>query len=97
MQRKMQMIQQNPALNELLPGLQVDLKHEIRLARSEKYLALGCDLRQLDKLDAALRKEFSMDECSVAVLFVAEVSVAYMELDPANAVLKWASSFDDGE
>lgn len=62
--------------------------------RSDKYLAVGCDLRDLDKLEQLLKTEF--DVSSSSILFVAEVSVTYMPLRDADALIKWASKFDDG-
>jgi tRNA wybutosine-synthesizing protein 4 len=61
--------------------------------RSGKYMALGCDLRDLDSLEKVLRSEFDMSESPI--LFVAEVSVTYMPLSDANALIGWASKFDN--
>lgn len=44
--------------------------------RSDKYMALGCDLKDLATLEKTLRAEFQVSECSF--LFVAEVSLTYM-------------------
>ena len=95
MEKKHKMIVSNPPLHELMPDLQSQPTGNTILSRSEKYLAIGCDLRQLDKLEAVLRKEFSLDDSSVAILFTAEVSVAYMTLEAADAVLNWSTRFDD--
>ncbi|GAB7352479.1 hypothetical protein MBLNU459_g2886t2 [Dothideomycetes sp. NU459] len=95
MQKKHDAIINNPPLLDLLPGLKLQPAGSVVLARSDKYLAIGCDLRQLDKLESVLRAEFNMSECAVEILFTAEVSVAYMTLEAANDVLKWASKFDD--
>ncbi|KAE8358334.1 hypothetical protein BDV27DRAFT_150537 [Aspergillus caelatus] len=57
--------------------------------RSKHYLAVGCDLKNLTKLDNVLRAEVLPSEC--AVLFLAEVSLTYMDVKSANAVVSWAS------
>jgi tRNA wybutosine-synthesizing protein 4 len=49
-------------------------------ARSDRYMALGCDLKDLVTLERVLRAEF--DVSSTSILFVAEVSVTYSEYFP---------------
>lgn len=61
--------------------------------RSDQYLAMGCDLKNLHKLDATLRAELPAD-CSV--LCLAEVSLTYMDVKSADAVISWASKLGDG-
>jgi len=97
MQKKLQIIQQNEPLHKLFPDYQLGGPNDVRLLKAKGYSAYACDLRHLDRLDSTLRSEFDMDNCKVSILFFAEVSVAYMQLDPANALLKWASTFEDGE
>lgn len=65
------------------------------LGAGNPYLAVGCDLRDLDSLRATLQDAVEIEDEGVAILFVAEVSVAYMEHDAAQAVLEWASSYED--
>ncbi|PYI15247.1 leucine carboxyl methyltransferase [Aspergillus violaceofuscus CBS 115571] len=62
--------------------------------QSEHYIAIGCDLKNLKKLDDVLRKEVLPAECSV--LFLAEVSLTYMDVKSANEVLKWAAQLNNG-
>lgn len=62
--------------------------------RSDCYLALGCDLKDLGTLERLLRAEF--DVPSSSILFVAEVSVTYMPLRDSDALIKWASTIEDG-
>lgn len=62
--------------------------------RSDKYMALGCDLKDPDTLERVLRAEF--DLASASILFVAEVSITYMPILDSNALIKWATKFDDG-
>jgi tRNA wybutosine-synthesizing protein 4 len=63
--------------------------------RSEQYMAIGCDLRHLNKLERTLRAE--LDVASSSVLFVAEVSATYMPVADSDALIRWASTLEDGE
>ncbi|KAF2631182.1 leucine carboxyl methyltransferase 2 [Macroventuria anomochaeta] len=60
--------------------------------RSDKYMAIGCDLRDLQLLERTLRAE--LDIPSTSLLFVAEVSVTYMPLTDANKLIQWANTFE---
>lgn len=62
--------------------------------RSDQYMALGCDLRDLETLEKLLRSE--LDAPSSSFLFVAEVSVTYMPTPDADALIRWASTLEDG-
>lgn len=62
--------------------------------QSDQYLALGCDLRDLKLLERVLRTEFHVPASSI--LFVAEVSITYMPLADSDALIRWASSLEDG-
>ena len=62
--------------------------------RSGQYLAIGCDLRDLDLLERTLRTE--LDISSSSVLFVAEVSATYMPVEDSDALIRWASTLEDG-
>lgn len=62
--------------------------------RSGKYMAVGCDLKDLQTLERVLRSEF--DACKTCFLFVAEVSVTYMPVNDADALIRWASTLDNG-
>ncbi|KAF1927863.1 LCM-domain-containing protein [Didymella exigua CBS 183.55] len=59
--------------------------------RSEQYMAIGCDLRDLQLLERTLRAELDVPNSSI--LFVAEVSVTYMPLVDANRLIQWANTF----
>lgn len=62
--------------------------------RSDRYLALGCNLKDLETLERLLRTE--LDASSASFLFVAEVSVTYMPTADADALIRWASTLGDG-
>jgi tRNA wybutosine-synthesizing protein 4 len=61
---------------------------------SEQYYAIGCDLRDLPTLEFALRALNDVDEAQV--LFVAEVSMTYMNPDAADALIAWARTISEG-
>ena len=61
--------------------------------RSDKYLALGCDLRDLTTLESVLKNGLEPDH---SILFVAEVSITYMPVGVANALIAWANTLQDG-
>lgn len=62
--------------------------------RSDGYMALGCDLKDLSTLETVLKKE--LDISSSSILFVGEVSLTYMPWHDSDALIRWASAFDDG-
>jgi len=61
--------------------------------RSKRYSALGCDLLDLTRLENLLAREF--DTSSSLVLCTAEVSVTYMNVEAADALIQWAAHFND--
>lgn len=64
------------------------------LLTSKQYMAVACDLGDVDMLDSILAKE--LDIANNMILCTAEVSITYMDVDAADAVIGWASKFDDG-
>ena len=97
MQRKVEVIKANQPLLDVLPNFATSNLPSGILGRSEQYVAVACDLKQVSHLDRTLRQLFDLDAPSVAILFVTEVSLAYMERHTADAVLKWAARFRDGK
>ncbi|PTB61757.1 LCM-domain-containing protein [Trichoderma citrinoviride] len=90
--KKRAVVLQTPELRELL-GDDYTLSDEGKdglLLRSTKYCQLGCDLRQLDRLRTLLGSIVSLPEC--AILFVAEVSITYMDTHSADALIEWGST-----
>ncbi|CCX32474.1 Similar to Leucine carboxyl methyltransferase 2; acc. no. Q5BH52 [Pyronema omphalodes CBS 100304] len=86
-------IAQTPGLNGLLTDKQhhetpVDHVHY----QSNEYIALGCDLRDLDTLQRLFEKHGLVDH---AVFFTAEVSLTYMAKDSVDALIAWAASLPD--
>lgn len=59
------------------------------------YYGVGCDLRDLQRLDLAIRALRDLDEA--LILCIAEVSLTYMDPDAADLVIAWARTLSDGE
>ncbi|KAH7311763.1 S-adenosyl-L-methionine-dependent methyltransferase [Stachybotrys elegans] len=97
MNKKRTIVLETPQLRELLgPDPFIGSSNDgPLLLRSEKYCQLACDLRQLDKLRQALESLLELDHCEV--LFVAEVSITYMDTKSADALINWASSIGQAE
>ncbi|UNI16231.1 tRNA methyltransferase ppm2, variant 3 [Purpureocillium takamizusanense] len=88
MYKKRAVVLETPELKELL-GQEYIIGESDILLRSERYCQIGCDLRQLQKLRTTLESFLSLDDCEV--LFVAEVSITYMDTTSADLLLQWAS------
>ncbi|GJN78048.1 tRNA methyltransferase ppm2 [Purpureocillium lilacinum] len=94
MHKKRAIVLETPELKELL-GQDFIVGESDILLRSERYCQIGCDLRQLQRLRATLETFLSLDDCDV--LFVAEVSVTYMDTASADSLLQWASTVGKAE
>jgi tRNA wybutosine-synthesizing protein 4 len=95
-QKKRAIVLQTPELRSLLGNdftLGDDGKDGL-LLRSNKYCLLGCDLRQLDRLRDILKSVINLPEC--LILFVAEVSITYMDTESADSLIKWGSTVGRG-
>ncbi|KAG5749106.1 hypothetical protein H9Q69_011561 [Fusarium xylarioides] len=97
MLKKRAIVLGTPQLHELLgdsPAIGEKVTDQI-LLRSDKYCQIGCDLRELESLRNCLESFLNLAECSV--LFVAEVSITYMDTFSADALVQWASSIGQAE
>ena len=79
-------------LNSMLTDIEVPEAGDI-LFRSKEYLQIGCDLRDLVGLQRSLASTIDLEHTSI--LFVAEVSIAYMDIQSADALIKWAGRVPD--
>ncbi|KAI8304207.1 tRNA wybutosine-synthesizing protein 4 [Colletotrichum sp. SAR11_59] len=93
-QKKRRIVLDTPELHALLGTWQVNDKSPIVL-ESQKYCQIACDLRQLSALENALSKLFDLS--ATEFLFVAEVSITYMDTEGADGVISWAGSFQHAE
>lgn len=84
----------NSLLRDALLKTQVRSSELPVYLRSDRYMAIGCDLRHLDLLEKTLRAELHVPSSSV--LFVAEVSATYMPVADSDALIRWASTLEDG-
>ena len=84
--------QLTPLLHNIVQETGPEDQPQVRI-RSDEYLAIGCDLEQLDWLNALFEKEGILN---YEILFTAEVSVTYMRTEAANALIKWAGSLPNG-
>ncbi|KAL4802304.1 hypothetical protein BDV18DRAFT_64879 [Aspergillus unguis] len=82
-------VKQADAITQLLENVEFGSGESAVQIRSKEYVAVGCDLKNLEKLDHVLKTEVLPTDC--AVLFLAEVSLTYMDVQSANAVVNWAS------
>ncbi|GAO14875.1 hypothetical protein UVI_02007140 [Ustilaginoidea virens] len=66
---------------------------DLVLLRSDRYCQIGCDLRELGKLRE------SLDTFAVGshVLFVAEVSITYMDTEYADSLIQWAGEVGNSQ
>jgi len=94
MERKRDRMLSNGLLRDTLLKTKLRPSEQPVYLRSDGYMALGCDLKDLATLERILRAEF--DVPATSVLFVAEVSVTYMPLKDSDALIRWASTLEDG-
>ncbi|TQS38467.1 hypothetical protein Golomagni_01027 [Golovinomyces magnicellulatus] len=87
--RKRKIIQEAPDLNSMLKNIEVAEGHV--LLRSDQYLLVGCDLRNLYQLSEILSDIVNAQDA--LILFIAEVSITYMDVKAADNIIEWASKF----
>ncbi|KAB5583350.1 methyltransferase-like protein [Coniochaeta sp. 2T2.1] len=94
MLRKKTTVLSTPRLVDPLTNLETSETGTVQL-KSVHYAQIGCDLRQLDALRAALSELVNIANCTF--IFVAEVSITYMETEAADALIQWASGLGRSE
>jgi tRNA wybutosine-synthesizing protein 4 len=92
MLKKRDVVQNTHELTSMLTNVE-QLAGDV-LLRSDQYLQLGCDLRDLPRLDKAL--ESVLDMKNSLFLLTAEVSITYMNVEAANSLIRWASELPEG-
>ncbi|TVY85049.1 tRNA wybutosine-synthesizing protein [Lachnellula suecica] len=88
MLKKRDMVTRTTELQQVLTNVQV-LEGDI-LLQSDQYIQIGCDLRDLERLNKVLSSDIDVQESQI--LLVAEVSITYMEAKYADDVIRWAGS-----
>ncbi|KAL2016509.1 hypothetical protein VTK56DRAFT_3437 [Thermocarpiscus australiensis] len=96
-ERKRQTVVGTPELRGVFTGL----REAETLARpvvfeSDQYAQIGCDLRDLKTLQQGLTSVVG-DFAECEFIFVAEVSITYMETEGADEVIRWASTVGDAQ
>ncbi|KAI0914642.1 leucine carboxyl methyltransferase [Ustulina deusta] len=67
------------------------------LLKSDMYSQIGCDLRNTANIEKALFTCLNLNPSDCIFMFVAEVSITYMETLGADGVINWASSLGQAE
>lgn len=93
MEKKCDVICNTSQLQTLLGPHNRPLDHRGLILRSKHYLAIGCDLAEITRLNMLLASEVQMSDC--LVLCTAEVSITYMDSKAADALIRWAGLHDD--
>lgn len=93
MSRKKDVIMQHHEMKDLISPVQTDPGDPAVVLCSDRYVAVGCDLRDNAKLSAILDEKLNLGSC--LVLCIAEVSLTYMDVDSADALIGWAAQYDD--
>ncbi|KAI8963032.1 LCM-domain-containing protein [Daldinia sp. FL1419] len=93
-EKKCRIVQETPELISPLTGLKTNVGNHVVL-QSDQYVEIGCDLRNISDIQRALSTVVDIARCEF--MFVAEVSITYMETEGANAVIRWASTLGQAE
>ena len=91
--KKADVIINTPELQELIDPLEVPSSPGGWAIRSENYVALGCDLVDISRLDDLLAE--SIDRSRSLILCIAEVSMTYMDVKAADALIEWAAQYNN--
>lgn len=94
MTKKRDVVNNTPELKSMLNNIQISSDGNV-LLHSDQYLQLGCDLRDLCGLERSLSD--AIDVRGSLVLLVAEVSITYMDVEAADALIGWAASLPYGK
>ena len=95
MQKKLGIIEKTDELRALLPKWTKTAYESGVLGSSDHYVGVGCDLGDIQPLHTILNTHLQLEASPTAILFVSEVSTAYMDQESSQAVFEWAASFDD--
>lgn len=94
-QKKVDIVRRNSIYSDLLTQPVSGKAHSSILFNDGRYSAVGCDLGDIKVLDHIFRTELHLDES--LVLFIGEVSIVYMEVKPADELIKLCATFNDGQ
>lgn len=92
---KREIIFNTPQLKDML-SISAHVEHESGIVLdSNEYAAIGCDLRNLARLERLMKSIVDIEQS--LVLCVAEVSITYMASEDADALIRWTSSLSPGK
>jgi tRNA wybutosine-synthesizing protein 4 len=94
MMKKRDVVHNTTELNSMLNHTRVSSEGDVLLC-SDEYLQLGCDLRDLHGLERILSSV--IDVQGSLILLTAEVSITYMDVEAADALIQWAATLPYGE
>ena len=92
MLKKRAAVLDTPELKKILTNIESSDDGDV-LLRSDQYVQLGCDLRDLKSLEKTLSTVINIENC--IILFTAEVSITYMNTQTADALIAWAGALPD--
>ncbi|KAI1764359.1 LCM-domain-containing protein [Hypoxylon sp. FL1150] len=93
-EKKCRVVKETSELSSPLTGLATHVGNHVQLT-SDQYVQIGCDLRRISDIEQALSAVIDAAQCEF--MFVAEVSITYMETEGADSVIKWASTLGYAE
>ena len=91
--KKADVIINTPELQELIDPLERQSSPGGWAICSENYVALGCDLGDISRLDELLAE--LIDRSRSLILCIAEVSMTYMDVKAADALIEWAAQYNN--
>ncbi|KAI1300753.1 leucine carboxyl methyltransferase [Xylaria venustula] len=96
MSKKRTIVLNTPELSSVFEPLDTKVDEHV-LLKSNMYSQIGCDLRNTAVLEKALSTCLDLNLSDCTFMFVAEVSITYMETLGADGVIKWAGSLSQAE
>ncbi|KAK5635016.1 hypothetical protein RRF57_010728 [Xylaria bambusicola] len=91
MSKKRTIVLSTPELSSVFEPVDTNVNEHV-LLKSHMYSQIGCDLRNTADVEKALSTCLDLEISDCIFMFVAEVSITYMETVGADGVIKWASS-----
>lgn len=91
--KKLEVVSQTAELQDLLNLSSIAVEKGDTPWRGKHYIALGCDLADINRLSEALESEIDLESC--LILCIAEVSVTYMDVAAADSLIRWTSCHND--
>ncbi|EPE07494.1 leucine carboxyl methyltransferase [Ophiostoma piceae UAMH 11346] len=91
---KCKVVEKTPELRQPLTNLELP-KDPFIILTSDEYTQIACDLRRLQDINDVLLRVVDPERCEF--FFVAEVSIAYMDVASADALIHWAGTLGDVE